>query len=401
MDAEITVVGAGMAGLCAAYHLASAGRTVAVLEAGDDVGGRVRSESVDGYVLDRGFQVFNTAYPEPVRLLDVGSLHLRPFTSGALIFRGGRGHRLAHPLRSPRDLRAGVLAPLGPLRGRLALAALSAKAALLPVDRLLAAPETTTGRHLRDAGVSAEIVEGFLRPLLSGIFLERELTTSSRVFTLEWRCLLRGMAALPESGMGEIPRQMARRLAPGTIALNRPVASLDEVTGTSRAVLVATDPVSAHSLLPELGPPPTMTSTTTFYYSCAEPPLDEAILCLDGESRSPLTNAVVLTAAAPSYAPRGRHLVAGSVLGTEMAEPQVREALRDWFGPAVADWEVVETVRIRQATPRQAPPLGSLRRPVRVRPGVFVAGDHRDTASLQGACVSGRRAAAAILEELR
>jgi phytoene dehydrogenase-like protein len=401
MDAEVTIVGAGLAGLTAAHHLAAAGRTVTVLEAGDAVGGRVRTEHVDGYLLDRGFQVFNTAYPEPARVLDIEALHLRPFTPGALLMRAGGRHRVGNPLRSPLSLAATVTAPLGPLPGRLALAALSAKIATLPVDRLLAHPETTTGRYLRDAGVSVEVVEGFLRPFLSGVFLERELTTSSRLFALVWRCFLRGTSALPEAGIGEIPAQLARGLPPGSVLVKRPVDTLDELRAGSPVVLVATDPATAHALLPELGPAPAMTSVTTFYHSCAEPPVGEPVLCLDGESRSPITNAVELTAAAPSYAPPGRHLVATSVLGTEVDEPTVRAGLRDWFGAAVAEWELVETVRLGQATPRQTPPLGCLRRPVRARPGVFVAGDHRDTASVQGACVSGRRAAAAILKELR
>ena len=176
-SAEVVVVGAGLAGLCAARRLAAAGVDVVVLEAADAVGGRVATDVVDGFLLDRGFQVHNTGYPEAARVLDHAALDLRAFTPGALVRVGDRLHRVADPRRRPLAAPGTVLAPIGSPLDKARVALLAARDALLPRPTgSPPAPETTTYEALRQRGLSDTVIDRFLRPFLAGVFLERELT---------------------------------------------------------------------------------------------------------------------------------------------------------------------------------------------------------------------------------
>ncbi|MET9069587.1 NAD(P)/FAD-dependent oxidoreductase [Streptosporangium sandarakinum] len=406
MPETVVVVGAGLAGLACAVRLHAAGVPVRVVEAEDEVGGRVRTDVVDGFRLDRGFQVFNTAYPEARRVLDIGALDVRPFSSGLIVFDAGRRERIMLPWRHPGHALSGVLAGVGSLRDKAALAALTARDMALPAGVLRGGAERTTEEELRRRGVSPEMVEKLFRPFLAGVVLERGLETSSRFFHLLWRSFARGTIGLPALGMGRIPAQLAGRLPDGAVVLGAPVAA---VTGEgvetaegaeipARAVVVATDPAAAARLVPGLRVPE-MRSVTTFYHAAPRSPLGEPTQVIDAEGH--VTDTVVVSDAAPAYSGDGRALVSTSVLGVLSAadEPRVRARLAEVYAADTSSWEHLATYPIRAALPAMRPPF-PLRRPVRLAPGRYVCGDHRDTGSIQGALVSGRRAADAVLADL-
>ncbi|MGV9601076.1 NAD(P)/FAD-dependent oxidoreductase [Streptosporangium sandarakinum] len=406
MPETVVVVGAGLAGLACAVRLHAAGVPVRVVEAEDEVGGRVRTDVVDGFRLDRGFQVFNTAYPEARRVLDIGALDVRPFSSGLIVFDAGRRERIMLPWRHPGHALSGVLAGVGSLRDKAALAALTVRDMALPAGVLRGGAERTTEEELRRRGVSPEMVEKLFRPFLAGVVLERGLETSSRFFHLLWRSFARGTIGLPALGMGRIPAQLAGRLPDGAVVLGAPVAA---VTGEgvetaegaeipARAVVVATDPAAAARLVPGLRVPE-MRSVTTFYHAAPRSPLGEPTQVIDAEGN--VTDTVVVSDAAPAYSGDGRALVSTSVLGVLSAadEPRVRARLAEVYAADTSSWEHLATYPIRAALPAMRPPF-PLRRPVRLAPGRYVCGDHRDTGSIQGALVSGRRAADAVLADL-
>lgn len=405
---DVVVVGAGLAGLCAARTLTSAGMATVVVDPGDAVGGRVRTDLVDGFRLDRGFQVFNTAYPEAARVLDYAALDLRPFVRGALVHLDGRLHRVADPRQQPHAALRTATAPIGSIADKLRLARMTAAIVTLPAARLQARPETTTYEALRSRGLSDVVIDRFLRPFLAGVFLEDELTTSSRFFDLVWRTFVLGSVCVPAGGMGEIPAQLAAGLPAGTVHLGTRAGAVrdgrvdtDGGTITARAVVVAADPVAAAQLVPGL-PRPRMNAVTTYYHAAAEAPTEDATIVLDGERGGPVVNTVVLTRAAPSYAADGRALVSSSVVGADQpGEPLVRRELARLYGVATEGWEHVGTVSVPHALPAAPPPLGDLKLPVRLSDGHYVAGDSRDSPSIQGAMVSGRRAATAVLADLR
>lgn len=399
----VIVVGAGLAGLACAVRLHQAGVPVRVLEASDGVGGRVRTDVVDGFRLDRGYQVFNTAYPEARRVLDIDALDVRPFASGLIIQGAGARARVMLPWRHPRHALSGLLSGVGTLRDQAALAAVTARDMALPGSRLRAAPERRTEDELRARGMSDRMIDCFLRPFLAGVLLERELDTSSRVFHLFWRSFARGTLGVPARGMGEIPRQLADRLPAEAVTLGARVTEVapdgvrlaDGTALGARAVVVATDPRTAATLLPEIEAPP-MRAVTTFYHAAPRSPLREPIQVIDATGA--VTDTLVLTDAAPEYSADGRALVSTSVLGVVTDEPPVRARLTEIYGDTSA-WEHLATYPIPAALPAMPPPH-RLREPVRVRTGLYVCGDHRDTGSQQGALVSGRRAADAVRADL-
>jgi phytoene dehydrogenase-like protein len=409
MEGNTLVIGAGLAGLTCARALQAAGRGCVVLEAGDDVGGRVRTDEVDGYLLDRGFQVFLTAYPEARRWLDYRALDLRTITPGTLVWKDGARHRLSDPLRRPRDLMATLRAPVGSLTDKARIGLLRRRVSAGTLEGLFARPETTTLEALRAEGFGDGMIEGFLRPWLGGIFLDWSLSTSSRMMEFVFRMFAEGDAALPAAGMQAIPRQLAAGLSAGTVRTGARVERIDGTTvhlaggETLRGgqVVVATDGGTAAHLVTGLAAP-AWSASTTVYFAAERSPLGEPTLCLNGSGRGLVNTVLDLSAVAPGYAPPGLSLLSVSVRG----EPEegderrlverVRDELGEWFGgQAVAQWRLLRAYRIPRALPRRFPL--TLPSPKPLREGVWVCGDHDSTASIQGAMQSGRETAEAIL----
>jgi phytoene dehydrogenase-like protein len=412
---RVVVVGAGLAGLACASDLAAAGARVRVLEAGDAVGGRVRTDRRAGFLLDRGFQVFNTSYPQVQRRLRLRALRLRPFTPGLLLHTGRGRIRFTDPTRRPRQVADVLRGRLAGPRDMAALARLSARDMLAPVRLIRGEPDHTTRAALAGAGISSELVERLFRPFLAGVFLEEDLDTSSRFFHLVWRSMLRGSLCLPRRGMQAVPGQLAQALPPGTVRLETPVASLtgdgalltDGREVPADTVVVATGPGVAATLLPGLEVPATRTVTTLYHVAPASP-LAEPTLLVDTARQ--VLHTSVLTEVTPGYAGDGagagagdgagdgRALVSTSVLGRggEDLEPAVRARLATMYQADTSGWEHLATYTVDGALPAMTAPH-LLSRECRVGPRRYVCGDHRATGSVQGALASGARAAREIL----
>ncbi len=403
MSHDVVVVGAGLAGLACAVHLAEAGVAPLVLEAADGIGGRVRTDEVGGFRLDRGFQIYLTAYPEGRRLLDYDALDLREFQPGALVRHGGDFHRLGDPLRRPGDLAATLRAPVGTLSDKVRTAWM-ARLRFAGPGRLQSGADVTTAEDLRRRGFSANMIDRFWRPLFAGIQLAPDLDAPARVARFVFGMLGAGAAVVPAAGMQAIPDQLAGRLPGGTIRTGAAVAAVaaDAVTldggetVAGGAVVVATDGPAAAGLagIPDPGSRP----VSCVYFAAPEPPIGAPVLVLDGEGTGPVNNLAVMSNVAPEYAPPGQALVAAACVpggGADLAD-RARIQLREWFGDGVDAWEHLRTYHIPHAQPAVRPPF-SPSSPARLDSGVFVAGDHRATPSINGALASGRRAAEAIL----
>ncbi|MFM8972086.1 MAG: NAD(P)/FAD-dependent oxidoreductase [Actinomycetota bacterium] len=412
MSTDVVVVGAGLAGLACAGDLIRAGQTVSVLEAGDGPGGRVRTDVVDGFRLDRGFQILLTAYPEVARRLDLGALDLCEFEPGAVVRIADREHRVADPIRRPGLVATTVRAPIGTFADKLRLLRLVADVRRRAVPDLLRRPETTTAERLARAGFSRRMIDDFWRPLFAGIQLDPDLEVSSRRFDTILRMLATGSSAVPRRGMGEIPAQLAAGLPPDAIRYGTRVAAIDGTTAVlddgervaGQSLVVATEGPAAHALLGERIPDPGSRAAACCWFATPSAPRPGPVLLLDGDPSGPVRNVAVMSEVSSAYAPPGRALVAAAIPGPEALRPGVADAAREqlarWFGSTTADWELLRTDVIPHGQPRQAPPFRP-KQSVTVGVGVFVCGDHRDTASLQGALYSGGRAALAVLRALR
>ena len=397
---DVIIVGAGMAGLAAARHLMAAKKNVIVIESNSTPGGRVRSEVIDGVTVDYGFQLLNPAYPEAVRMLDFKALNLRAFTPGVRV-RSPHGTRtLVDPFRSPRATLATAKSVPGSRVEQMRFASYMTDLAKGYGRQLQYRKDGTA----RDAfGNFSDIRDEVLAPFLSGVLFDDSMTTSRRLVDVLLRSFIRGTPAVPAAGMGQIAWQLSRgiplSLNEAAIRVTPTSVTTNARTLTARAVLVATDPITSARLIPGL-PIPQMRSGTTWWHRAPVPvtSLNSGlpILTVDPGRNGPLVNTVVMNAAAPEYASTDQALIASTALGTgQHSSAEIGKHLSYLYEANTARWEIVAVQSMAQTVP--AFEVGTpFRQPTRLDSGIFVAGDHRDTPSLQGALVSGRRAAAAI-----
>ena len=409
--ADVIIVGAGMAGLVCAHDLTRAGVDCLLLEASDGIGGRVRSDLVDGYRLDRGFQILLLAYPQVKQRLDLDRLGLGRFAPGAIVRDETGLHRISDPRRVPADALHTALTPIISLPDKLRAAALLADVVTHSPRTLLRRPDRSTAQRLDAAGISPDFVTKFWRPLFAGIQLDPDLEVSARRFELILRMIVTGDTALPREGLGAVPAQIAEQIPADAIRLEAKVAEVtpgqvtltDGETIRARAVVVATEGPAAHQLLGTRVPDPGSRSAACCWFAMDAPPLRRPYLVLDGEGVGPALNVVVMSEVQPAYAPAGRALIAAAVPGpaalSPMLEDRVRIQLARWFDCSTEDLAPLRTDVIAHGQPLQSPPLHPKQR-IDLGDGIFVCGDHRDTASLQGAMFSGERTARAVRSRL-
>ncbi len=456
------VIGGGIAGLTAANYLQQFGRRAIVLEASDGFGGRVRTDSIDGYLLDRGFQVFQTAYPEAQQLLDYPSLRLTPLEPGALIRASGKWVRMSDPWRRPQYLLSTLLNSIGSLADRWRLFRLRRDAMSGEADYWLKqSQDVSTVELLRDHyQFSDSFIDGFLRPWLSGIFLERELSTSANFLRFVFRMMASGNISYPRQGIQAIPDQLASKLPTGDLrtgAVVRAISHDGEVeleSGErlpSAGVILAVDGKSMSRIAGVSNGEfenRNYLETTVVYFSAPDPPIHERVLMLNGDGHGPVNHAFVISNASPAAAPSGRSLISVNLIGqtphpngtsnpladqraaedsgtashqdagargsnrwasqqTELVSTvyqAVVDQMTEWFGQSVKQWELVAVRQIKDALPAQPPgtDLTGVRRSERfsVPRGVVVCGDHVTNASLNGAMLGGRLAANELVQQL-
>jgi phytoene dehydrogenase-like protein len=409
---DVLIVGGGLAGLCCARALQEKGVSFQILEVSDGLGGRVRTDEVDGFLLDRGFQVLLTAYPEAQRMLDYARLDLKPFASGALSWYAGRMNKLSDPWRSEGGWPEALRSDIGALRDKVRIALLRNRLRGMSIEQIFRRPDLSIREALESARYSKEMIHRFFRPLVGGILLDGELKSSRRMFEFVFKMLAEGDVTLPSRGMGAIPAQLAEKLPGCAVRLNARVEELHEdelkMEGgevlRARAIVIATDGPAAAHLIGEVEP--ASRSVTCFYFAADQAPVKTPMLVLNGDGAGPVNNFAVISQVAPSYAPRGKELISATVLGKQkLTEAQLSgfiiAQMKNWFGKVAGTWQFLRGYRIAHAQPQQFPgALEPPQRPVRVRPGVYVCGDHRDNASINGAMASGRRAAQAVLADL-
>ncbi|KAJ6751581.1 hypothetical protein OIU85_002053 [Salix viminalis] len=417
-------------GLAAATRLNSQNIPFVLLEASDAVGGRVRTDVVDGFLLDRGFQIFITAYPEAQKLLDYQSLELQKFYSGARIYFDGQFHNVADPLCHFFDSVKSLTNPIGSVIDKLLIALTRIQVLGKSDDEITRADEVPTIDLLKKIGFSDSIVERFFQPFYGGIFFDRELGTTSRLFDFIFKCLALGDNTLPAKGIGAIPNQLASKLPPDSILLNTRVVSvgLDKDQTTSMpfvrlengdvlqselGVIVAIEEPHVNELLAETNViEPVQSkrparSTVCLYFSADRDgiPVRDPVLFLNGSGKGIVNNMFFATNVAPSYGPPGKALVSVSLIGlfddrsdADLIDEVILE-LSGWFGGSVVgSWKHLRTYRIGYAQPNQCPPTDLMKNP-KIGPGLYLCGDHLTSATFDGALASGRRAAEALLRD--
>jgi phytoene dehydrogenase-like protein len=416
MDTDVVVIGAGLAGLQCARRVERSGLRAIVLEASDGVGGRIRTDVVDGFQVDRGFQVLNPAYPALRHGIDVAALDLQSFGVGVVVRDGADSTTLAHPLRHPRYLLSTLFGRHTSIGDLVGVARWIGPTMLRGGAPAMPGRDETLSASLDHAGLTGRLRRDVLDTFLAGVLSDSRGGASAHYARQLVRYFALGAPGLPRAGMQALPEQLAATLSE-PVRLATPARRVDEVPGgvaietdsgavTGRIAVVAAGPQDVGSLtaLPE----PATHGLTTWWFHAPQVPRPGRFLMIDasrpgGGPAGPIWNTSVISNVAPSYAPAGRHLVHATTLldrpDGHATENEVRRDLERLYETSTGEWEVLAHHVVPHTLPAQPPPL----RPGRVTwagDRTLIAGDHRESGSIQGALLSGVRAGHTVARRL-
>ena len=401
----VLIIGAGMAGLTCAVTLHRANIPFLIFDRGNEVGGRVRTDEVDGYRLDRGFQVLLTAYPEAQRFLDYKKLDLQRCYPGSKVWYENRFYRVADPFRHPMDGFRSIFSPIGSFTDKLRVGMM--RMGLLSSRSM---PDNcSTINALGNMGFGHSMIDRFWKPFMRGVFLENELSTTIRKFEETFRFFSKGDTVLPQNGIGEIPRQLAGQIPNDHILLETEISkvgsnSVESSDGTKwegTAVVLATEDFHANQLLGLGKEQAEWNSVDCLYFSLSidDLPSDEPILYLDGTGNGPINNLTFVSTLC-DCAPVGQALASVSVIGKkelalEEIAKQAKNQLTEWFGKKAEGWKYLKGYRIHQAVPSCPTPPS----PKPALTEVYRCGDYFGLPSIDSAMKSGRLTAEHIIRE--
>jgi hypothetical protein len=375
-DKPVAVIGGGLAGLSAALTLQEAGRDVELFEGSDRVGGRVATDHIDGFTLDRGFQLINARYPE-IELLDViDELEFQSASRTIEVSMGDKRYSLGDPRSNP----------LSALNSQTGTLVEKIKFALYLLSS--SGNQRSVGKELEHLG---NLYQRVLRPFLTGVFLADPHLISAVQGKELIRSFISGKPGLPRLGAGALPERLATRLK--KIHLNSQVDSLAQFSG--HEIIVATDVTTSAQLL-DIPNVPKLAPCTTWYHEVPVDFSDSKNLLLDGERRGPVVNSIVISNLVASYAPTNRALLSSTTI-EYTSESEVRRHLAQMWGVQTQTWPLVAKYEIPKALPIFSPG-NVLTASSKMGEGLFIAGDFRSSASQNGALLSGRLAALELLK---
>ena len=411
MADPILIVGAGVAGQCAARKLIQAGREVIIFDSDDRPGGRLKTDQFHGFRLDRGFQVYFTAYPHAKHELDYDKLELRIFEPGAMVFDG----KDLHEFHRDKAVKSAFSPLFGPL-DKLAMLQWNSDVASRRPEHFWGIKDVSTEAHLRSIGFSDQALDRFVRPFWGGVFLDRSLSFSVRPFAYYWKMMLEGDIVIPRLGMEEISNVLELGIPIESFHMGQTAQQVlhegGKVTGLRMAdgrevksdtVIIATEADRA-SQLAMVDLDVRYRSSTTIYFHAPEPPSQRPIIHLNASGKGTVNHVVPMSQVSKSLAPAGEHLVSVTILGLDPRDDQtlandVKAELAAWFPDGRPEkWRALKVYRVRFAQMNQSPGyrerLPSYQTPIH---GLYLAGEFTEYSSIDGAVLSGNRCAATIL----
>lgn len=404
-DKSIYIIGAGISGLVAAIELEKAGYYPVILEAGDRIGGRVKTDEVDGYLLDQGFQVLLTAYPEIHRYLDVEKLELKKFKPGAIIFKPDTTFAIHDPLRNPLHAFSMAFSGVGTLWDKVKLFSLIKNLKEKQIETIFSSPQTTTLEYLNKFGFSKKIIENFFAPFFKGIFLETSLSTSSRMFEFVFKMFAEGHAAVPAKGMGQISQQLFEKLEHTQIRFNTEVIGIKK----NQMELADGNTITADDIILST-PPGKLTGqgemkfhqVTNLYFTLQKSFIAKPMIGLVTDDKFLINNLTFMTDVSQQYASDGRALLSVSVIKNvdelENLEELIALELQVLSGIKANYFTHLKTYTVSKALP-QISDLKSWMpyQHTKLYDHVHQAGDYLLNASINAAMTSGRLAAEAVI----
>ncbi|MGB3591011.1 MAG: NAD(P)/FAD-dependent oxidoreductase [Nonlabens sp.] len=405
-DEKIYVVGAGVSGLTAAITLENAGYHPIILEASSKLGGRVTTDYSHNNILDTGFQVLLDDYPAAQEFLDLDALELVKFSPGSIIFFNGKRYKLGDPLRDLRFLLPTAMAAVGSIKDKFLVLSLSRELNKKSLEAIFNEPESSTLKYLEDYGFSNKIIERFFRPFYAGIFLESELSTSSRMFEFVFKMFSTGNATLPKNGIAEIPKQLASRLKSTSIQFDSRVR---EIRGNLIILnsgenlkadysIVATPAGGIISNLP--ADHQEWHQVTTLYFTTNHEGFTEPIIGLIADQEVLVNNLHFLH---DVFDHHEKVLSVSIVKQHDFNETQLIEKVKQELKihASIEVGKLIKRCDIQKALPK----LNNLNYAMhptetQLTENIFLAGDHLSNGSLNAAMLNGKAAAQAVISKI-
>ncbi|PQV48343.1 protoporphyrinogen oxidase [Jejuia pallidilutea] len=407
MDKKIVIVGAGVSGLIAAQQLEKYGYSPVIYEADKRVGGRVQSDEVEGYVLDRGFQVLLSAYPMAKQYLDYKTLNIKSFVSGSYIFKNGEQLCIGDPLRDISLLWPTIFSKVGLFSDKLKVFKLRQILKKKTIDAIFKDEEVTTLQYLQRFGFSEAIINSFFKPFFTGIFLETELRTSSRMFEFIFKMFGEGEAVIPKKGIQEIPNQLLSKLKQTDVKYQQEVETIKEHTlvfkdaskVTFDYCIVATE---ASGIIPNMANAVNgWKSTQTLYFEVdASMVFKKHMIGLLAATDDVLVNSISF----PHTKNTPNKLLSVSVVKQHSFNEfelikRIAEELKSYFNITII--KHLKTYNIKKALPNLDTVAYSVYpSETQLTNSIYLAGDTLLNGSLNAAMVSGELAAKAIHEKI-
>lgn len=407
---KIHIIGAGISGLIAAQVLENYGYKPTIIEGSNSVGGRVKSDLVEGYLLDRGFQVLLTSYPAAKKYIDFDALEIQKLLPGATIFKNGKSQTIGDPLRSFSLLFPTLFSSIGTFSDKLKILKLNVLLKKKEIDTIFKEDEKTTLQYLIDVGFSEEMIQTFFKPFFSGIFLEPNLDTSSRMFEFVYKMFGEGLAVVPKAGIQAISNQLKDNLKNTKILLNSEVESVknkgiilkDGSEIESDFTIIATE---ASQLVANLNNQETHWKTCdTLYFETSERIISRPLIGLISEENSLINNLFYHTSIQTTTKGKGELLSVTIVKNHSLSEKQliekITEELEDFCG--ITNTTFIKRYQIEKALPK----LDNLQYEIsstetKLTSSIFLAGDQLLNGSLNAAMIAGERAAMGVIGTLQ